>query len=452
TEHVVQVSGLVPDTLYYYAVGTTNASLAGDAPDYFFATSPRPGTAVPTRIWVLGDSGTRSAAQYAVRDAYYNFTGSRATDLWLMLGDNAYNSGTDAEFQGAVFNAYPATLRNSVLWPTLGNHDTAGSTTHVPTRPYFQMFTLPTNAEAGGVPSGTEQYYSFDFGNIHFICLDSMTASRATDGPMANWLVNDLAATLSDWIIAYWHHPPYTKGGHNSDTATDSIQMRQNILPILEAGGVDLVLSGHSHVYERSYLLNGHYGPSSSLTSGNIVNGGNGRLPAPYQKPAGNVAHQGAVYTVAGSSGQTGGGSLNHPAMYLSLNVLGSLVVDVLTNQMTVTFLDSTSVTRDTFTIAKPSSVSSAPAAPPQIAAKAVDTKRIDLSWSDGAGDGKGFEIERSSDGKTFALLASVAADVTAFTDTIPQANRRYYYRVRAFNRGGSSAYSNIANAKTRRH
>ena len=55
-----------------------------------------------------------------------------------------------------------------------------------------------------------EEYYSFDYANIHFICLDSMTQSRATNGPMANWLRADLAATTNQWIIAYWHHPPYT--------------------------------------------------------------------------------------------------------------------------------------------------------------------------------------------------------------------------------------------------
>ncbi|HTD67556.1 MAG TPA: LamG-like jellyroll fold domain-containing protein, partial [Candidatus Limnocylindria bacterium] len=451
TEHIVNVTGLLPDSVYFYSVGTTEAAIAGDSPSFYFATSPRIGTPVPTRIWVLGDSGTQNASQYAVRDAYYTYTGARPTDLWLMLGDNAYNNGTDSEFQGAVFNAYPVTLRNSVLWPTLGNHDSGGSTAFVDTYPYFQMFTLPANGEAGGVPSGTEHYYSFDFGNIHFICLDSMTANRATDGVMANWLRADLSSTLSDWIIAYWHHPPYTKGSHNSDTATESSQMRQNIVPILEAGGVDLVLGGHSHSYERSYLLNGHYGVSSTLSAANIVDGGSGRSPTPYQKPAGSEPHQGAVYTVAGSSGQVSGGSLNHPAMFISFNVLGSLVVDVLTNQMNVTFVDNNVVVRDAFTIVKPNSVSIAPAAPSALAAKPVASDQIDLQWSDQFVQGEGFEVERSSDGKNFAVLISLAANVTTFVDIIPERNRRYYYRVRAFNAGGSSAYSNVANAKTRR-
>ena len=123
----IRVTGLAPDTTHYYLVGNSSTTLAS-GPTYFFATAPT--SARPTRIWVLGDSGTANANARAVRDAYYNFTGNRRTDLWLMLGDNAYNTGTDTEYQAAVFNTYPTLLRNSVLWATLGNHDgaTANST------------------------------------------------------------------------------------------------------------------------------------------------------------------------------------------------------------------------------------------------------------------------------------------------------------------------------------
>jgi acid phosphatase type 7 len=131
-------------------------------------TAPAPGTAKPTRVWVLGDPGTGSSAQTAVRDAYYNFTGSRYTDLWLMLGDNAYSSGTDSEFQSKLFNVYAAMLRKSVLFPTRGNHESASSGGNVV---YYNVFTMPRAGESGGVASGSEAYYSFDYGNIHFICL-----------------------------------------------------------------------------------------------------------------------------------------------------------------------------------------------------------------------------------------------------------------------------------------
>src|SRR6185503_7077241 len=163
TEHEVTVSGLAADTTYYYSIGTTTTTLAGGDANHFFVTSPATGMPKPTRIWVLGDSGTANSNAQAVRDAYLNFAGASHTNLWLMLGDNAYNNGTDPEYQAAVFNMYPTMLRKSVLWPTIGNHDTAGSTNPPLDLPYHQIFTLPTNAEAGGMASGTEDYYSFDY-------------------------------------------------------------------------------------------------------------------------------------------------------------------------------------------------------------------------------------------------------------------------------------------------
>jgi hypothetical protein len=225
---------------------------------------------------------------------------------------------------------------------------------------FFDIFTLPTRAQAGGLMSGTEAYYSYDHANVHFICLDSYDTDRSPDGPMGTWLRNDLAATRQDWVICYFHHPPYTKGTHDSDDVKDSggrmAEMREQMLPILEDGGTDLVLAGHSHVYERSFLVTGHYGDSTSLTSSHFVDKGNGRMEGtgayrkPGQKPDPGT---GTVYTVAGASGQRGGGKLNHPVMYLSVNRLGSVVIDVEGKRMDVRYLDESGKRRDYFTMLK---------------------------------------------------------------------------------------------------
>ena len=354
TEHEVTLDGLKPDTKYYYGVGTSAELLVGDDADHFFITAPPPASAKPSRIWAIGDSGTANAAARAVRDAYNSFT-DRHTDVWLMLGDNAYNRGTDAEYQAAVFDMYGDLLRQTVLWPTLGNHDgfTADSLTE--SGPYYDIFTLPRNGEAGGLPSGTEAYYSFDHGNIHFICLDSHETDRSRAGAMMTWLENDLADTLADWIIAYWHHPPYSKGSHDSDREESLIDMRENALPILEAGGADLVLTGHSHSYERSFLLNGHYGFSSTLTEAMILDDGDGRVDGQGAYVKSLVAAERTVYVVAGCSGQVSGGALNHPAMYISLSRLGSLVLDIDGGRLDATFLGSDGVVADYFTILKDS-------------------------------------------------------------------------------------------------
>lgn len=360
TEHEVELTGLSPDTKYYYAVGSTSQILAGDDASYFFVTSPPPNTPKPTRIWILGDSGTKNDNARAVRDAYYNYTGNRHTDLWIMLGDNAYNNGTDEEYQLAVFeNMYEAMLRKSVLWATRGNHDRGpkvhGSWTNGDD--YYRIFTFPTNGEAGGIASGTEAYYSFDYGNIHFICLESTSGKmRQSSSPMWTWLEEDLAANDKDWNIAFWHHPPYSKGSHNSDSESELVDMRERAVTRLEEAGVDLVMSGHSHSYERSYLIDGHYGKSSMLTDEMKLDSGSGRedVDGAYVKATlGPAGHEGAVYIVAGSSGKTSGGSLNHPAMFYSLDELGSVILDIAGNVLDAKFIDDKGEIRDYFTIKK---------------------------------------------------------------------------------------------------
>lgn len=366
-DHVVTLTGLSPDTTYFYSIGSGSDTLASGA-DYTFHTSPVPGTATDTRIWVVGDCGRGNQFQWDVRDAYYSWTGARTPDLCLMLGDNAYESGTDAEYTTGFFDIYPTMFRKMPLWSTLGNHDANnGSTSPTANFPYFDIFTFPTNGEVGGVASGTERYYSFDYGNIHIINLDSQTSNRNTiegtgsDGPMATWLRVDLASTTKPWIIVMFHHPPYSKGSHDSDTEGQLVQMRTNFAPIFDAGGVDLVLLGHSHSYERSVLLANHYGVSATLTPAMKKNAGSGR-PAgdgAYIKPlTGPRDYFGAVYAVAGSAGGVSGGALNHPAMYVSYNTGGTLNLDINGNTLNATYVEKgatmgTFTTPDTFTITK---------------------------------------------------------------------------------------------------
>jgi hypothetical protein len=355
TEHVVNLSSLTPATKYYYSVGTTTETLGGADNDHFFVTAPPTGAEQSTHIWVIGDSGTNNDKARAVRDAYLEYKGDRYTHLWLMLGDNAYADGTDSEYQAAVFDMYPMLLRQTVLWPALGNHDGHSANSSTQSGVYFNIFSLPKQAEAGGVASGTEAYYAFDYGNIHFIVLDSQESSREVDGEMLTWLKNDLAATTQTWIIAYWHYPPYTKGSHDSDTSNGMSQMRKNVLPILEEAGVDLVLSGHSHSYERSFLINEHYGQSDTFKPTEmLIDGGDGRIDGNGAYVKADRFGRGAIYAVAGSSGKTGGGTLDHPVMYASLNLLGSMILDVNGTVLDATFLDNTGSVRDYFRIMKP--------------------------------------------------------------------------------------------------
>lgn len=370
TEHIVQLSKLEPNTTYFYTIGNGPVKPAATGEDVApanvvasFTTPPLPGPAKSTRIWVLGDPGTKNDTQRAVRDHYLKFTGKRPTDLALLLGDNAYPEGTDTDYQKAIFDMYPETLRTAPFWSCLGNHDGKSANSITQSGVYYDVFTLPTLGQAGGVASGTEAYYSFDYANIHFIALDSHDSDRTASGAMMTWLKADLAATTRDWIIAFFHHPTYTKGTHDSDKDSDSTgrmnDMRQTFLPVLEAGGVDLILSGHSHVYERSFLVDGHYGKSETFNAATMVKqkgdvGADGVVA--YRKSR-SRSHAGDINVVTGSAGHAGSKTkppkLNHPAFYIGLNEPGSSVVDVDGLTLALTFINDEGKIRDRFTITK---------------------------------------------------------------------------------------------------
>jgi len=353
TEHEMRLTGLLSAHRYAYGVGQPGALLTPADATYSFTTAPPAGSAAPVRAWIVGDSGHNNTGAQAVRDKFESYSGSRPPDLWLMLGDNAYGAGTDTDYQDGCFDLYQTQARKYPLFPTRGNHDAlyAGSNDD-----YYDFFTLPSLGECGGVPSGSEAYYSYDWGNVHFICLDSQGSDRTLGGPMIMWLRQDLAATNAAWVVCYWHHPPYSNGSHDSnDCPSEMCDMRQNVVPVLDSTGVDLVLTGHSHGYERSYLLNGHYGLSNTLTAVMKVGPGDGRVggSGPYTKP--HVQQQpfeGAVYTVAGSSSEAKHVA-SMPCMVASITALGSLVLDFNGNRLDARFLDNKGAVRDSFAIVK---------------------------------------------------------------------------------------------------
>ena len=368
TDHVVVLTNLMPDTRYFYALATNTLSGTNEqltASTNSFVTAPVPGTVKPIRAWVLGDSGTRRPVQHAVTAGFYKFNGDRHVDLWLMLGDNAYNSGTDTEYHGAIFLAYVDMLRRAVLWPSLGNHDGGSASSPAQAGYYYEAFTLPTQGQAGGVMSGTEAYYSYDYANAHFIALDSHDSDRSANGLMMRWLKADLASNTQTWTIVYFHHPPYTKGSHDSDNDRDgdgrSRHMRENFLPVLEDAGVDLVLCGHSHAYERTPMMAGHYGRSTNFNYSYLIDPRHGSEP-PYRK---QHRSRGTVYVIAGSSGQTSGIKAAYPSMLYAVNTPGSVALDIDGNRLDLSFIDTNAIRRDYFSIVKEAG---APAIPPLIA------------------------------------------------------------------------------------
>jgi hypothetical protein len=177
---------------------------------------------------------------------------------------------------------------------------------------------------------------------------------------MYSWLEADLLANTRDWVIAYWHHPPYTDSSHDSDRPSDSsgrmIHMRERLVPLLEAYGVDLVLAGHSHSYERSIYLDGHYGFSNTFDPElHAVNAGDGdpEGDGPYRKPQCSGETRGAVYAVVGSSSKNSRELGSHPVMAVGIDYEGALLIDVEGDRLDARFIDRDGVVGDRFQLVR---------------------------------------------------------------------------------------------------
>ena len=368
TEHIVTLNGLTADTKYFYQIGSSNKILQSGKHN-FFVTAPDTATKRKIRIAAFGDCG-RNWWGYGtmVLNAYRRYTREHPPEVLLLLGDNAYQHGTDAQYQKKFFNRYGSTiLRNHALFPAPGNHDYAENPLSSRALAYYDNFTVPTNGELGGVPSGTEAYYSYNWGNIHFVSLDSYgmedsgtTRLYDTLGAQVTWLKKDLAANQQQWTIVYWHHPPFSMGSHNSDKEDELIKIRTNLLRIVERYGVDLVLTGHSHDYERSYLLRNYYEPEASFqpkqhavsTSSGYYNGSTNSCP--YLTTNGHTNH-GIVYVVSGSAGARGRIQKGYPhnALPFAFNKGGMVYLEVEDNRLDVKFIGRNANVRDQFTIMK---------------------------------------------------------------------------------------------------
>jgi acid phosphatase type 7 len=283
--------------------------------------------------------------------------------MFLHVGDMAYNSGLDSEFQGRFFEMYQDTLRNTVCWPAMGNHEGRTSKGMDGVGPYYDCYVCPTKGEAGGVPSGREAYYSFDFGNIHFVILDSCNESfnkkhqlTPLGDAMMEWLKEDLEKTQAEWLITYFHHPPYTKGSHNSDKESDyeSIVMREKFLPLLESAGVDLVLAGHSHIYERSMLIDGAYA-TPTVANHVVIDDGDGDPSGDgaYVKSAGLNANEGTIAIVTGNAGTSLKRIGTIPLMKRIILEHGSVLLYVEGDTLRGLMLNKEGVKRDTFALKK---------------------------------------------------------------------------------------------------
>lgn len=316
-QHAIALTNLYERGARYYAIGVGERILAGGDESHRI---PRPGRR-RVRVWITGDQGAADEGARAVRDGMLAVTRDRPPGLWVTLGDNAYPSGSEAELQDAVFDTYRGLLRRIAFRPAPGNHDMVSAHRREDVGPYFDVFSPPSLGEAGGVPSGRERWYAFDWGPLHVVSLDTVSGHRAPDGPMLAWLERDLAEARQTgrWLLAAFHHPPYSRGSHDSAAELATSLVRERIVPILEGAGVDVVFAGHSHSYERSAL------------------------------------GEGAVYVVSGHGSLIGSGPLDHPRMVVSREGLrGSILLDADRCRLELRAIDEQGEVFDRFELARP--------------------------------------------------------------------------------------------------
>jgi hypothetical protein len=267
-QHTAAIAGLSTNTTYAYQPLVDGTAAA---PERTFKTAPLDGSGSISFI-AFGDSGTGSTEQRQLADVM-----SRdAFDFAVHVGDIAYgNSGgtgdaTYATFQSFLFDIY-GWLTTKAFMPVQGNHDSRASNGNG--KAYIDIFELPRNGASAAFPDHAERYYSFDYGPVHFVALDTEFAFQDTTrrAEQLRWLEADLASATAPWIVALLHRAPYSSGGeHGSD-----LTVRAAFGPLFERYGVDLVLSGHEHTYERTIPIRESTTASDAFVT-YIVSGGGG--------------------------------------------------------------------------------------------------------------------------------------------------------------------------------
>jgi len=248
--HSATITGLAVNTTYYYRIYTSGSDVT-PWPEVTFTTAPG-ATASQFTFIALGDSrpATNSsppgqgALDVAAEMEQHSF------DLALHTGDIVNSggicSGDDSawnQYIRAYFDLYAESMGDVPFYPNVGNHELSGGSCGY--EGYTDVYYLPENASAGD----EEEYYSFDWGNAHFVALDT-NQSYSTGSAQYNWLVNDLQASTRPWKLVFFHHPAYSSGSHGSTSAVQT-----HLVPIFETYGVDVVFSGHDHHYERTCAI-----------------------------------------------------------------------------------------------------------------------------------------------------------------------------------------------------
>jgi len=226
--HAVTLTGLVPYTLYHYRVASDGAHLSADAA---FRTAAGPDQ---TRFTFVAFGDTRT--QHQIHRQVVGRILEQEPDFVLHTGDLVDN-GWDTGQWAAFFAIERELMARAPLFPALGNHESNSSL-------YFDFFHLP----------GNERWYTFDYGNARFVCLQvDGFADFGSGSEQYGWLEETLATNTQPWLFVYFHVPPYgSVPPHGATFAEVEETARRSLAPLFERYGVDVVFNGHKHSYERN--------------------------------------------------------------------------------------------------------------------------------------------------------------------------------------------------------
>jgi uncharacterized protein (TIGR03437 family) len=279
------LTGLAPNTVYNYRVLAGGEDItARDGPAQFRT----PAGSGPFRFLAFGDSGLGSAQQLQIALRMME----EKPSLVLHVGDIAYESGTYDEFIANYFEYYYPMMRRVPFFPVPGNHEYYTDKA----APYLAVHAPPFTP---GPPEDAGRYYSYDWGDVHFVALDAnlLVAPYSAAAQLA-WLDQDLASANAKWKIVYWHQTPYPVE-HHADDPID-IAARNQFNPILERHRVQLVLTGHEHNYVRTKPMRNNQPVTNGPATVYICSGGGGGAlhpvaPAPFVEFAASLHHYLAV-------------------------------------------------------------------------------------------------------------------------------------------------------------
>ena len=268
TNHVVTLAGLEPATTYYYQAWSENGDGALASAPATFRTLKNSGS---ISFEVVGDTAGASAVTSNL--VFRMLDGN--PDLVVHLGDIANGTSgtymTEAYYSTQFFNVFQPQIRTTPYYLICGNHDTDIQFGGDLGTNFQKAFYLPTNSA-----EGTKLYYSFDHGDVHFVCLYEpwFKVYQLTNGSTQySWLTNDLAASTKPWKLMFTHFPVAASGQHagddyNANHVWDQYELMNVLAPVAQQFGVQMMFSGHDHAFERYAPTNGlHY----------VVNGDGGQ-------------------------------------------------------------------------------------------------------------------------------------------------------------------------------